>query len=109
MGQGTRVAKAIVKKPYGAISIDPICIGTIRLNRGNYNTIKRNLLLAVCCLTSGQRQLEPIFNLTPSSIAGAVFHIEERYSTQVLMIYGDNSPSLGQEALAPEAPKTIII
>ena len=58
--------------------------------------------MAVCCLTSGHLQIEPIFNLSPSSIAGAVFRIKERYSTQVLMIYGDNSPSLGQEALAPE-------
>ena len=102
MGRGSRVAKAVVKRPYEVVSLDPFSIGKLRLSRGNFNNVKRNLLLAVCCLTSGHLQIEPIFNLSPSSISGAVFRISERYSTQTSVVYGDNAPSLGQEALAPE-------
>ena len=96
------MAKAIVKRPYEVVSLDPFSIGKIRLSRGNFNNVKRNLLLAVCCLTSGHVQIEPIFNLSHSSISGAVFRISERYSTQTLVVYADNAPALGQEALAPE-------
>ena len=46
--------------------------------------------------------MEPISNLTPHSIASALWRIEERYSTRIQRIYSDNYPSLRESSLGPE-------
>ena len=65
LGKGKRVPLVLGGKPYDSISIDPITLGQIRLSRGVKNALRKNVVLAVCCLTSGHISLEPLQSLTP--------------------------------------------
>ena len=103
-GKGRRVVMTFSdKKPYSMVSIDTFTLGKIRLFRGPNNAnVRKKVILALSCLISGHISLEPIENLTPVSIAAAMWRVEERFNTKIKTIFSDNFPSLRENSLGPE-------
>ena len=88
--------------PYQNVSLDTFDLGKVCLTRGARNLLKRNQLLAVCCLSSGHLSLEQIDSLAPNSVAGALWHVEKNYKTRIMAVYSDNYSSLCASALGLE-------
>ena len=91
------------------VSIDTFDIGKMRMTRGARNILRRNQLLAVCCLSSGHLSLEQIDSLTPNSVSGALWRMEEKFKTRIMAIYSDNYSSLRATALGVEMDKFQIL
>ena len=56
----------------------------------------------MCCLISGHLSLEPIQSLSPNSISGTLWRVEETFKTQICSIYSDNYSSLRESSLGVE-------
>ena len=84
--RGSRVPLTLKGRPYQNVNLDTFCLGKVRLNRGTRNVLRKNQLLAVCCLLSGHLSLEPIKSLSPNSISGALWHVEETHKTRILSV-----------------------
>ena len=85
--QGSRVPLTLDGHPYQHVSLDTFGHGKVHLNKGTRNLLRKNQVLAVCCLTSGHLSLEPIELLTPNSISGALWRIKQTFKTRICTIY----------------------
>ena len=103
--RGSRVPLTLKGKSYENVSIETLGFSKVKLSKGTRNLLWKNQVLAVCCLSSGHLLIQPVESLTPNSIAGALWRIEESFQTRITSIWSDNHPSLGQSSLAKEFEK----